>query len=148
MANSININASKVFKTWNFRFVDKPLEIIVDSIAVMIGDYSIYRKRAAILLLKALLKDDFRKFLFEDEKIYPIDREDARVRKWKKEVLSKGKCEKCGSQKALEAHHIIHWADYPLGRFDIKNGECLCHECHTEEHHGDPSYYMMKAKCS
>lgn len=37
-------------------------------------------------------------------------------------------------------------ADYPQGRIDIKNGMCLCHDCHTEQHKNDTSYHMMKAK--
>ena len=120
-------------------------EIVIDAIAVLIGDYEIIRKQAAILLLKAFLPHRVLYEILEEDGAYPFDRNDFRVRKWAKEVLSRGKCEKCGSTKHLEAHHIIKWSDYPKGRADIKNGQCLCHECHTNEHRYDQSYYMMKA---
>ena len=142
----VDIKDTRAFKTWNFCLVDDPLEMVVEAIAILIGNYDITRKWAANLLLKALLRDDFKAFLFEDEGIYPVDRDDYRVLAWKKEILSAGQCRKCGSTEHLEAHHIIKWSEYPQGRIDIKNGECLCHACHTEEHAGDQSYHMMAAK--
>ena len=120
-------------------------EIVIDSVAVLIGDYEIIRKQAAILLLKAFLPHRVLYEILEEDGVYPFDRNDFRVRKWAKEVLNRGKCEKCGSTNHLEAHHIIKWSDYPKGRADIKNGQCLCHECHTNEHRHDQSYHMMKA---
>ena len=120
-------------------------EIIIESIVVLIGDCNINRKYAAILLLKALIPHSLLRKILEEGGIYPFDRNDYRVRKWTKEVLKRGKCEKCGAKEHLEAHHIIKWTDYPKGRNDPKNGQCLCHECHTNEHNGDRSYYMMKA---
>ena len=142
---SINANDARVFKTWNFHLVDDPYSMIVDAIAIMVGNYDITRKLAANLILKVLLRDDFKKQLFENASIYPVDRGDSRVIAWKKKVLSIGHCERCGSEERLEAHHIIKWADYTLGRFDTANGECLCHSCHTQEHIGDQSYCMMAA---
>jgi len=106
-------------------------KLIVDSVAILIGDYSIYRKQAALLILKAMLPSDFVKILLSDENLYPFDRNDTRVEEW---------------TNRLEAHHIIKWADYPQGRIDIKNRMCLCHDCHTEQHKNDTSYHMMKAK--
>lgn len=120
-------------------------ELIVDSVAILIGDYAIYRKQAALLILKAMLPSDFVKILLSDDALYPFDRNDPRVREWTNKVVSKGKCEKCDSKDRLEAHHIIKWADYPQGRIDVNNGMCLCHDCHTEEHRHDASYHMMKA---
>lgn len=122
-------------------------EIIIDAVAVLLGDYDINRKYAAILLLKAFLPHKIVQDILNNDGVYPFDRNDPKVRKWTKEVLKKGKCEKCGSIKNLEAHHIIKWADYPKGRADINNGQCLCHICHTDEHFDDKSYYMMKARC-
>lgn len=142
----IDMNDVRAFKTWNFCYVDDPEGMVVDAIAILTGDYDIKRKWAANLILKALLRDEFKKFLFEDSGIYPVDRDDYRVIAWKKNVLSAGKCNKCGKTEHLEAHHVIKWAEYPMGRIDIRNGECLCHECHTEEHKDDQSYYMMVAK--
>lgn len=97
-------------------------EIVIDSVAVLLGDYS--------------------------NEVKVFDRNDPRVRAWKKAVLAKGKCELCGSTENLEAHHIIYWSEYPDGRIDLNNGMCLCHACHTEEHKFDPSYHMMKSKIS
>lgn len=121
-------------------------ELVIDAIAILIGDYSITRKYAAILILKALLPRKLMRAILEDKELYPFDSADYRVRKWTKAVLSKGRCEDCGSEEHLEAHHIIKWADYPKGRIDVENGECLCHKCHTRRHYGDQSYWMMKAK--
>lgn len=121
-------------------------ELIIDSVAVLIGDYHINRKYAAILILKSLLPSEIVKDILEDDGIYPIDRNDPRVRQWKKEVLSKGKCEVCGNVKHLEAHHIVKWADYPKGRVDIKNGQCLCIDCHADMHDGENVKTLILSK--
>lgn len=121
-----------------------PQDVIVEAVAVLLGDYSIIRKQAAILILKIALSSEFFKFLFEDKQLYPINRNDPRVRKWAKQIVSKGECELCASKENLEAHHILRWADYPQGRIDVKNGRCLCHECHTEEHKDEFVYSLMK----
>ena len=127
--------------------VEERTAILIDCVAVLIGEYEIHRKYAALILIKYLLPVDIVKTILNDERIYPFDRNDPRVRKWIKAVTSQGYCEKCGATEQLEAHHIIKWADYPKGRIDINNGMCLCHNCHTEQHEGDQSYHMMKAKC-
>ena len=121
-------------------------ELVIESIAVLLGDYEINRKQAAILILKALLPHDLLNAILEDRDLYPFDRYDSRVRTWTETILKKGKCELCGSDEHLEAHHIIKWADYPQGRLDPKNGQCLCHKCHTHEHIHDQSYHMMAAR--
>jgi len=100
------------------------------------------------LLIKALLPAGIVEEILNDDRIYPFDRNDPRVRKWTQDVTAIGRCEKCGSKENLEAHHIIKWADYPKGRIDINNGMCLCHDCHTEQHRNDKSYFMMAAKKS
>lgn len=120
-------------------------EIILDSIAVLMGDYSPIRKEAAIFLLKVFLPHKVVQDILNEDGIHPFSRNDPKVRAWTKEVLKPGKCEICGTTEELEAHHIIKWADYPRGRADVKNGQCLCHICHTNAHYGDSSYYMMKA---
>lgn len=146
---NINWDDVRFFKVWNFKYIEgNPKECIIDALAILLGDYNPYRKQAAMLLLKALVRDRFRKFLLDNPDVYPYDRNDCRVRQWTAAVLSKGRCELCGSTENLEAHHIVRWADYPRGRIDVNNGMCLCHECHTEEHKHDQSYHMMKAKRS
>ena len=121
-------------------------ELLVEAYAVLIGDYKIIRKMAAITLIKLILPTNKAREISSDPEFYPIDRSDPKVRKWKKEILSRKKCECCGSTEHLEAHHIIKWADYPKGRADIENGQCLCHDCHTNEHRNDKSYWLMKAR--
>ena len=134
-------------------FTEKELnDMVIDAVAVLIGDYSAIRKRAAILLLKALIPHKVLDSLLEDvelicneDGIYPTDRRDKRVLKWRREILKRGKCEKCGSIRDLDAHHVEAWAYYPKGRADVENGMCLCHECHTHEHRFDKSYALMRA---
>lgn len=55
-------------------------------------------------------------------------------KEWKRDVLSKGKCEKCGRTENLVPHHICNFRDYPKIRMDRENGACLCQECHREFH--------------
>lgn len=121
-------------------------EMIVNAVAVLIGDYSIYRKKAATLILKALLPSEIYKAILSDGEVYPFDRDDSRVTAWKKAVLAPGRCAFCGAEKDLEAHHVIGWAEWPQGRIDVSNGLCLCHKCHTEEHRFSPAYHMMLAR--
>lgn len=122
-------------------------EIVIDALAVLLDkDCSIYQKKAGLLLLKHFLPKEVLQDILEDNQIYPFDRNDKRVTKWRKRVISKGKCEVCGSTERLEAHHIIKWSEYPAGRIDLKNGMCLCHDCHTKEHQFDECYHMMKAR--
>lgn len=147
MAVNINFYDNRYFKTWNYKYLKvNPEKIIIECVALLLGDYAIYRKQAAILLLKALVRDAFRKEIFEDKKLYPISRNDPRVLKWVKEVTKIGRCEMCGSTENIEAHHILYWSEYPIGRIDLKNGRCLCHKCHTKEHEGEQVYNLMLAK--
>lgn len=44
------------------------------------------------------------------------------------------KCEQCGSEKNLHAHHIKGIWEAPEKIFDLKNGKCLCEKCHKEIH--------------
>ena len=144
-----DFNDTECFKTQNYKYCSgtDAKEIIIEAVAVLRSSCDIKRKYAATLVLKALVREQFLKYLLSQSKeLYPFSRSDSRVVKWTKEVLSRNKCEKCGASDKLEAHHIIKWADYPQGRIDINNGQCLCHRCHTDAHIGDQSYYMMKAK--
>lgn len=124
------------------------IKILIDSVAVLIGEYAIERKYAAMLLVKRLLPADDVENLLNDKRIYPFNRNDSRVKTWTKAVISIGYCEKCGTTENLEAHHIIKWADYPKGRIDLENGECLCVKCHAKEHKSDglENFILSKAK--
>lgn len=52
-------------------------------------------------------------------------------RKWREAVIARDKvCQKCGSTKNLEAHHIKPFSMYPELRLDLNNGLTLCRKCH------------------
>lgn len=121
-------------------------EMMVNALAVLLGDYEIYRKKAATLILRALLPKRVYENILWDGAVHPFDRDDKRVAAWRKKVLEPGVCVFCGSREQLEAHHVIGWAEWPQGRTDVKNGLCLCHKCHTEEHRFSPAYSMMLAR--
>lgn len=125
---------------------EEKVEMVFYATHILIGDYDAVRKYAASLILKALLPYWLYRKIMEDDGVYPFDRNDPRVRRWRKEVLKRGVCERCGSKDELDAHHVMTWAEYPKGRADLNNGMCLCHECHTEAHRFDRSYYMMKSR--
>jgi len=64
------------------------------------------------------------------------NRNDGLVSRWKKKVFKRDnyKCQMCGSDKDIQAHHISHWSDDPVNRININNGITLCHVCHSEQH--------------
>lgn len=47
-----------------------------------------------------------------------------------------GKCEKFGSNKHIQAHHIVPRTNWNL-RFDERNGIALCRKCHLYWAHKD-----------
>lgn len=55
---------------------------------------------------------------------------------WKEKLLIRAqeKCEKCGNQNRLHAHHIKCFYKFPRLRFDIENGQILCISCHHRLH--------------
>lgn len=139
----------RCFKVWNYKYTGdmSSKDMIVNALAILIGDYNNHRKFAALYILKALVRDKFLECILNDSRnVYPFQRHDKRVYRWTKEVLARGKCELCGSPMHLEAHHVLKWSDFPPGRADSNNGMCLCHSCHTNEHRYDQSYHMMKVK--
>lgn len=121
-------------------------ELVIDAVAVLIGSYNIYQKYAAVILLKMLLPKNITEMILHDDGIYPIDRNDARVRNWVKKVKEKNVCEMCGSTESLEAHHIVRWSDYPKGRIDINNGMCVCIDCHADLHKYEKVHELIKTK--
>ena len=53
---------------------------------------------------------------------------------WSKCVRIKQKtCRNCGRDCGLQGHHLIQ-RTYKLGRYDTRNGLCLCNRCHFPEH--------------
>lgn len=142
----INFYDRRYFIVRNYEYVEDPELIIIDSYIALCDERTTrYQKEAAYELLKRLVKKELLDSWLEGT-TGVHDRDDYRVRKWKREVLKAGRCEKCGSRKNLEAHHIVHWSVYPKGRVDVKNGMCLCDECHAQVHKGELPYAMMMSR--
>jgi hypothetical protein len=58
-------------------------------------------------------------------------------RAWAGAVISRDNatCQRCGAQNIeLHAHHIRSFVDHPELRWELSNGETLCHRCHWDEH--------------
>ena len=74
----------------------------------------------------------------------------AEISRWRRAVYERDKftCQRCGYQgKNLHAHHIKHWAKHPELRFEISNGETLCHHCHSLEHGKELGNRRVKTCC-
>lgn len=56
---------------------------------------------------------------------------------WSKCVRKKGRCEVCGKQEYLHAHHIFTRSKHST-RWDLKNGVCLCYHHHFNFAHETP----------
>lgn len=61
-------------------------------------------------------------------------RDTSSYRRWRKKVISSGKCVICGSTENLEAHHLNHATYFPELRFRVLNGATLCRGCHSQFH--------------
>lgn len=119
----------------------------VEAITYFISEAADANQRyAARILLDVYIGKEARRKIAELAFPNPVERNDPRVRKWQKSIISKGECEICGSKTNLEAHHILHWAEFPNGRTDEKNGMCLCASCHAREHRGEQVYMLMRSK--
>jgi len=54
---------------------------------------------------------------------------------WKRTVQKRDKiCQVCGTDKNLNAHHILHRKHYPKLALNVNNGIILCNEHHNETH--------------
>lgn len=65
-----------------------------------------------------------------------VAREDPKVKAWTGNVKSRDgfACQKCGSNKNLQAHHCVPYNVMPEMAYDINNGITLCKSCHAEFH--------------
>lgn len=69
-------------------------------------------------------------------KYYIIPGEDINLIEWREAVKRNAGycCQKCGSTEHLQAHHKHPADEFPDEKYDIRNGECLCAECHRKIH--------------
>ena len=67
-----------------------------------------------------------------------------RLTEWAKRVKKAGKCDTCGSEDELTAHHLYDKKTHPSLRFVDDNGVCLCKDCHEKFH----SMFNCKTNCT
>lgn len=66
-------------------------------------------------------------------------------RAWRRAVLTRDRrCTNCGSEKKLQAHHIVPASVCVDLRFDPRNGRLLCNRCHALDHMHqiDPRFWL------
>lgn len=69
----------------------------------------------------------------------------CKLKIWVKSVIEReGECQKCGSKRNLEAHHMQKQNRYDKHYFDQEWGVCLCRDCHREFHKHVPYYYTRE----
>lgn len=67
----------------------------------------------------------------------------ARHKAWRKAVLERDgytcrECGRvCGSSGEAHADHVIPIAERPDLRYEVANGQCLCHPCHSRKTNAD-----------
>jgi 5-methylcytosine-specific restriction endonuclease McrA len=49
-------------------------------------------------------------------------------------IIERGRCERCGDTVCLHGHHKKSYKDFPALRYNLKNIEVLCVNCHAKEH--------------
>lgn len=69
------------------------------------------------------------------------DRNSTRYKHWRTSVFERDGfvCQGCGTNKDLQAHHIITWEECKDNtdlRYAAENGITLCRRCHLEAHGG------------
>lgn len=66
--------------------------------------------------------------------------------KWRDAVYQRDgyRCQQCGSDGKIEAHHIKSFTEAPELRFDVSNGITLCPACHRKAHSVKPSNNLNK----
>ena len=110
-------------------FVEAVLMVVADDTAAP------HRRAAAGVILECFIPD-WREIADPRLVGMVVERGDAEVAAWRKEVLNRDghACVKCGETEGLEAHHVVRWADAPNLRVVPENGMTLCARCHRKEH--------------
>lgn len=74
----------------------------------------------------------------------------TQIEKWRLAVFTRDsfKCTNCNAAERtdIHAHHIKPWADFPSLRFDVRNGQTLCIDCHGKIHNLDFRKRLEKRK--
>lgn len=128
---------------------EEEVKLAEKCLEIYLGDYPPDKQYAASILLHMLLKRRYGKFLELVKEVTGFkvnNRQSSRVMKWSKSVKERGKCEVCGSTENLHAHHIVPWSCSITGRADLKNGQCLCKDCHEMMHNDFLWEQYMKKK--
>ena len=117
-----------------------------ECILIYLGDYSKEQQYASSLLLKMYFKNRWYELLQELKEASGFrinNRLSSKAKIWAKKIKKRAnyKCEMCGSDSNLHAHHIIEWQYSIKGRLDLDNGQCLCEECHKKVHNDK---YVLK----
>lgn len=125
----------KEYKINNIELTDQILNTIFRYNGLSIGealktlcDYGLIKRNENSIVILPFWKDD-------------RDRNDPRYRRWRESVFERDgyKCKICGSNKNIQAHHIIPWSQTRNNkglRYDIDNGITLCRKCHLKAHGG------------
>lgn len=106
-------------------------------LAICLGDYTPQQQYAASILLHMLLKEEYdtlKEYMKEVTGFKVNNRYGGQAVTWARKVKRAGACEICGSKEKLVAHHLVPWSASIKGRFDVKNGQCLCESCHKMMH--------------
>ncbi len=70
---------------------------------------------------------------FSQHQIDRAARYSKRAEEWRKAVFARDNytCQKCGQQGGyLQAHHLKPFAYFAELRYEVSNGQTLCHKCH------------------
>lgn len=64
---------------------------------------------------------------------------------WRNAVLARadGKCQICGKELPLEAHHIVSIHKDISGVYDLNNGQALCYDCHLKADGKEKKLYVQ-----
>lgn len=115
----------------------KETELAIKCIEIYMGNYSIEKQYASSIVLKMLFKERYKELmaLIKETTGFKVnDRQNSKVLTWRKKIKKIGKCNICGSEENLVAHHIVPWECSITGRTDVNNGMCLCKGCHKMVH--------------
>lgn len=101
---------------------------IIDAIAT-IGSWetSPAQKQASKIMLKFVFNVHLINDIVEEYAVI-TDRTDPVVTRWRNKVLARDnyRCQHCGSEEHLAAHHISYWSNDPINRINVNNGITLC----------------------